>query len=86
MAAKMFDLEENTRDTQQVKSYDYNLQQYYRFVYSQGSAKKLFVFIFLVLDRHLVFLGFWFAGLNMKFSCLNNPDFTVPRVSNEGVK
>ena len=48
--------------------------------------KNLFVFIFLVLDRHLVFLGFWFAGLNMKFSCPKNPYFTVPRVSNKGVK
>ena len=33
-----------------------------------------------------VFLGFWFAGLNVKFSCSKNPYFTVPTVSNEGVK
>ena len=42
MAAKMFDLRANTSDTQQVKSYDYNLLQYYSFVYSQGSATKTF--------------------------------------------
>ena len=38
----MFDLRANTSDTQQVKSYDYNLLQYYSFVYSQGSATKTF--------------------------------------------
>ena len=52
----------------------------------KAMQKNFLCSFFLVLDRHLVFLGFWFAGLNMKFSCLNNPDFTVPRVSNEGVK
>lgn len=53
MASKMCDLGANTSDTQKVQSYNYNLQHYYRSVNSQGSAKKFFVFIFVVHDHHL---------------------------------
>ena len=53
MASKMFDLGHAVRDLRKVQSYNYNFEQYYSSVYSQGSAKIPFVFIFLVHDRHL---------------------------------